>query len=89
MITKQYRITGRVQGVGFRYFTLKQARALGLSGTVKNEADGSVTVVARGEEEPLEVLEKQLREGPSFARVETVTITPSQQHVPEGFEVIG
>ncbi len=89
MITKRYRITGRVQGVGFRYFTMKQARALGLSGTVKNETDGSVTVLARGSEKDLKTLEDQLRQGPSFARVENVTAEMSDQSVPEGFDVIG
>lgn len=89
MITKQYRITGRVQGVGFRYFTLKRARALGLAGTVKNETDGSVTVVARGKEKDLEVFEDHLRTGPSFASVDAVTVEETDQPVSGGFDVIG
>lgn len=46
MITKQFFIFGRVQGVGFRFFTLQQAGKLGLKGIVRNRIDGSVEVIA-------------------------------------------
>ncbi|NIR60559.1 MAG: acylphosphatase, partial [Gammaproteobacteria bacterium] len=55
-----YRITGMVQGVGFRWWTRSQAEALGLRGTVRNCADGSVEVVAAGEVGALERLRSAL-----------------------------
>ncbi len=68
----QTRITGRVQGVGFRYSTQRQARTLGLDGWVRNDPDGSVTVVAEGAETALKSFEEWLKEGPPGARVENV-----------------
>lgn len=62
-------IEGRVQGVGFRYFVLMEAQALGLTGWVGNRVDGQVEVVAEGEHEPLEKLLTELYEGPRGALV--------------------
>jgi acylphosphatase len=67
-----YRIHGMVQGVGFRAFVYHWAHSLGIKGFVQNEIDGSVTVVAQGNEESLEELEVYLKSGPSFSRVEEV-----------------
>jgi acylphosphatase len=69
---KHYRITGRVQGVGFRYFTTKKAEALNLNGWVKNMPDGSVEVMLSGDEKSIEEMLKNLREGPRSARVEKI-----------------
>lgn len=67
------RVTGRVQGVGFRWWTRRQAEALGLSGWVMNGDDErSVEVVAEGEPVALDNLEQRLRRGPSGAVVEAV-----------------
>ena len=66
------RIRGRVQGVGYRAATRKQARALGLRGWVRNEQDGSVSVVAEGPREALVALRRFCDEGPPFARVDQV-----------------
>ena len=67
------RITGRVQGVGFRWWVRRQAEALGLVGWVMNGNDErSVEVVAEGGEAALAELERLLRVGPSAARVEEV-----------------
>ena len=63
---------GRVQGVGFRHFTRREARRLGLSGWVRNEDDGSVRVVAEGPREALERLLEPLRQGPTSAQVSDV-----------------
>lgn len=71
------RVTGRVQGVGFRHFVKTTARALGLIGWVQNEADGSVTVCAEGPPDALDRLESALRDGPSGARVEAVEASRS------------
>lgn len=63
-------VRGRVQGVGYRYFVLRQAEALGVTGFALNRPDGTVEVVAEGSEEALTDLEGRLRAGPGFARVE-------------------
>jgi acylphosphatase len=65
-------VRGRVQGVGFRYFVLREARRLALDGWTANEADGSVRVVADGPRETLGVLLEALREGPPASIVERV-----------------
>ena len=69
---RSYRVYGRVQGVGFRWWTRGVAEELGLSGVVRNLRDGSVEVRASGEASQLERLERRLREGPRLARVDRV-----------------
>lgn len=76
MLAYRYVVRGRVQGVGYRYFVLRQAHALGLSGYARNQADGSVEVVAAGKETDLGELEARLREGPAFATVDEVEREP-------------
>lgn len=66
------RVTGRVQGVGFRHFTTTAARRLGLSGWVRNERDGSVCFVAEGTRADLEQLLRAVHDGPPAARVQNV-----------------
>jgi len=66
------RVTGRVQGVGYRYFVLDRAAALDVDGWVANEPDGSVRCVVEGDRRSLERFLAQLREGPRGARVERV-----------------
>lgn len=65
-------IVGRVQGVGFRYFVVREAMALDLDGWVANQSDGSVRCVAEGPPEHLDRLLDQLREGPASATIERV-----------------
>ncbi|MBM3135668.1 MAG: acylphosphatase [Chloroflexi bacterium] len=65
-------VHGYVQGVGFRYFVVRQANALGLTGYVRNRWDGSVEVLAEGPRPDLESLLALLRRGPSEAEVERV-----------------
>src|ERR1051325_6018519 len=62
-------ITGRVQMVMYRDFTTRSARPLGITGKVRNMDDGSVLVVAEGEEEKLNILIAKLKEGSLFSRV--------------------
>ncbi|HET6567979.1 MAG TPA: acylphosphatase [Rhodothermales bacterium] len=68
------RVSGRVQGVGFRQHTQAHARALGLTGWVRNDHDGSVSVVAEGPRPNLERLLHDLRAGPRTARVDDVSV---------------
>jgi acylphosphatase len=65
-------VDGVVQGVGFRWATVRQARALGLKGLVRNRADGRVEVVAEGEESRLVRLQAWLARGPSGAHVRSL-----------------
>jgi acylphosphatase len=67
------RVTGRVHGVGFRYFVFREAQALGLVGWVANLPDGSVECVAEGPRDRLEALVDRLGEGPAAAIVEGVS----------------
>lgn len=65
-------ISGRVQMVMFRDFVLRDARKLGVLGTVQNLPDGQVLVVAEGDEEKLKELLDHIKKGPLFARVDSV-----------------
>ncbi len=65
-------VSGRVQGVGFRYFVVRAAETLGLTGSVRNERDGTVSVIAEGDSDRLAALEERLREGPPGAVVTNV-----------------
>ncbi len=72
--TRRYVVTGRVQGVGFRWFVEREARALGLSGWVRNRHDGSVEVMAAGTNQQLNALYDKLKQGPRAARVDDVEV---------------
>ena len=65
-------VHGYVQGVGFRAFVAREARRLGLAGTVSNQADGTVEVIAEGDRQELEELLQLLQRGPSEAEVQRV-----------------
>jgi acylphosphatase len=73
-IARRFTVSGRVQGVGFRYFAQDAARREGLHGYALNRDDGSVEVMAEGDVESLDRFERALRRGPSRARVEHVVI---------------
>jgi|TARA_R110000796_G_scaffold66440_2_gene152817 acylphosphatase len=68
-------VRGRVQGVGFRQATVRQANKLGIDGWVRNLDDGSVEVMLCGEEPALEAMAAWLRTGPVAAEVESVELT--------------
>ena len=87
MLTFRYRITGRVQGVGYRYFALSEAHALGVFGYAKNLPDGSVEVVAEGRDEAVLSFEARLREGPAFSRVEIVDKAPLAPRGDQDFHI--
>ncbi|NND01242.1 MAG: acylphosphatase [Acidimicrobiia bacterium] len=68
-------VSGRVQGVGFRYSTEHKARELGLAGWVRNRADGSVELVAQGHDDAVAAMLAWLGAGPRFANVSAVRTT--------------
>ena len=70
--TKRFVVRGRVQGVGFRWFVLREASELQLDGFVRNQPDGSVEVLARGTVAAVDLLERRLAQGPHTANVERV-----------------
>lgn len=74
MICRHYRVEGRVQGVGFRYFSQRSAQRLGLQGWVRNCSDGSVEALVQGEPWAVSSMEEQLRKGPSFSSVHNLDV---------------
>jgi acylphosphatase len=79
------RITGRVQGVGFRWFVREEARRLGLSGWVTNRPDGEVEVRAAGESSSLARLRRALEVGPTGATVAIVADLPEEPSGPQPY----
>jgi acylphosphatase len=87
MAAYRYVVTGRVQGVGYRYFVLREAERLGLAGFTRNLSDGRVEVVAEGAEDVLGELETRLRRGPSFAAVAGVDRSAIPPRGDAGFHI--
>ena len=87
MPTYRYRVSGRVQGVGYRYFARQSADRLGIAGFARNLADGTVEVVAEGDAAALTAFEDALRSGPSFAEVGNVEKAPIPERGDHGFYV--
>jgi acylphosphatase len=82
-MTRRYIITGRVQGVGFRWFVEREARAIGVGGWVRNNDDGSVEVLASGSHEQLATLRARLKQGPRASRVDEIQeLEEQEQHAP-------
>jgi acylphosphatase len=87
---KAYRlkVSGRVQGVGFRYHVISHAQELGLDGYARNLADGTVEVWAEGRQDALDDLLEATRRGPRWARVDDVRVErASPTHTLRGFTV--
>jgi acylphosphatase len=82
-VARHFLISGRVQGVGFRYFTQAAASREGLHGWVRNRADGRVEINAEGDAEAMMRFEGALRHGPPGARVDEVE---TDADVPHGRE---
>ncbi len=74
MVQYEIRITGRVQGVGYRQYVLEKARQLGVTGWVKNTINGDVQVVVKGKKTDVDTLIDFLRIGTSMSRVDNVSI---------------
>jgi acylphosphatase len=72
-VCRHFLIEGLVQGVGFRFFVLREAKNLKLDGWVRNLLDGRVEVLVQGSEKTIETLIAKLRKGPLTSRVENLT----------------
>ncbi len=77
-MTRRYLLSGRVQGVGFRYFALQAAVRLGVVGWVRNCPDGTVEAVAQGSEEALQSFRRHLQQGPSWSKVRHIDETSAE-----------
>ena len=87
-VQRGFVVEGRVQGVGFRWWTRKTAQELGVRGTVRNRRDGTVEIHAAGPEGTLDKLAEWLEEGPRAARVRGVEVVDSEASLPRGFEIV-
>jgi len=66
-------VSGKVQNVGYRFYTQKRAQELGLAGFVQNRSDGSVFIEVEGEQSVLELFRDWCEQGPAWARVESLS----------------
>lgn len=87
LVARRYRISGRVQGVGFRYFAERRARQWSISGWVRNLPDDTVEVHAEGDPERLQHFEQDLRNGPPHARVDGFESSEAAVAGIRGFEI--
>lgn len=86
---RRFRVRGRVQGVGFRWWTRQRAEALGLCGTVRNCEDGSVEILVAGPPEAVAELESALAHGPTSARVQALESEAADPAVVgDGFRIV-
>lgn len=83
--TVRLRITGQVQGVGYRFWMTRTAATLGLRGWVRNRTEGSVEALVTGAPEAVAAIIEAAREGPISARVADVTVTPDKDDGSVGF----
>jgi len=88
-IARHYLIRGRVQGVGFRYFVELAAHELGLTGWVRNLADGRVEVYAAGTKKQLDELDGRLWRGPRWGDVRGVEVKEAALEQRSGFRITG
>jgi acylphosphatase len=86
-VTKHLAISGRVQGVGFRFYMERKARELGVFGWVRNRRDGSVEALAQGAAESVDALIAWARRGPPGARVADLQVEAAAQEALAGFEL--
>jgi acylphosphatase len=86
---RRWRLAGRVQGVGFRWFAVREAEALELSGYAENLEDGRVEVYAVGSHQALDELAARLRMGPRHADVRAVEESQAPVLKYEGFIIRG
>ena len=85
---RRLRIEGRVQGVGFRAFVVREATARGLDGWVRNRRDGGVEAVVSGPLDVVEAMVDACRKGPLAARVDMVKLLDEENSIAAGFIVL-
>ncbi len=86
-VARRYLISGRVQGVGFRYYVADVARREGVDGWVRNLPDRRVEIAAEGDAEAVDRFERAVRHGPPAARVDDVDVTENVPAGASGFTV--
>ncbi|RIX27719.1 acylphosphatase [Amnibacterium setariae] len=87
MIARRFTVTGRVQGVGFRWAAQGEAERLGVVGRVRNRTDGAVEILAQGERAAMDEFASWLEHGPRFAQVADVDAEPVEPIDVDGFEI--
>ncbi|GIX40921.1 MAG: acylphosphatase [Leptospiraceae bacterium] len=89
IVGKKIKVYGRVQGVGFRQYTVYMAEQYNIQGTVRNVSDGTVECFAKGSKENMEKFIQALRKGPPLAKVIDTKIEDiSPTLIPSGFKII-
>ncbi len=87
--TRRFVVSGRVQGVGFRWFVEREAAQIGLTGWVRNCEDGDVEVMATGTREQLSTLRQKLQQGPRASRVDHVVESQAPLLSAKSFHIEG
>ena len=87
MVARHLQISGRVQGVGFRYAMQSEAARLGVNGWVRNRRDGSVEALAQGSAQAVAALTEWARRGPPGARVTDLRVAHAAEESHAGFEL--
>lgn len=88
MIAVRCKVTGVVQGVGFRWHTVHQAQLRGVAGWVRNRSDGTVEIHVEGSSEAVDEFLTAVAEGPPGARVDHVARTPASPTGKPGFSIV-
>jgi acylphosphatase len=89
IVAYKYIVSGRVQGVGFRWFVQQQAHELNIKGTVKNLINGDVEIIAQGDISTLEDFKSRVRKGPALSRVDTIKeISEDINNLLQNFKVL-
>ncbi len=86
-LRKAFKVHGRVQGVGFRWWVQRQAHSLGLRGSVRNCPDGTVDVVLAGASSAVLAMKQRLEEGPPGARVVHLEELTPPERIPDDFQI--
>jgi acylphosphatase len=81
------KVTGRVQGVSFRWYAAREAERLGVTGWVRNEPDGSVALQVEGDDAAVDAMVEWCRRGPSYASVRDVAVTEARPAGANGFDI--
>jgi acylphosphatase len=89
MAAMRVRVTGRVQGVSFRYYAQQEAVSLGLTGWVRNEVDGSVALHLEGPRDAVDSMVDWCRQGPQAARVRDVAVREAAELGGTRFDITG